>query len=143
MSRRNFDDLTVGDVMTTEVVTVNRNDKLATANDVMNLGRIRHMPVLDDDGRLEGIVSQRDLFHNLLLRAMGYGSISMDKVRGQYAVKEAMSEPVMTTTAGTPLREAAQTMLQAKVGCLVVVDDAGKVTGILTEADFVALAAEE
>jgi CBS domain-containing protein len=41
--------LKVRDIMTSEVTTLKRNDKLTIANDIMELGRIRHPPVLDDD----------------------------------------------------------------------------------------------
>jgi CBS domain-containing membrane protein len=64
----------VRDLMTRDVATLGRNESLRTADDVMRLGRIRHLPVVDEDGSLAGIVSQRDLFHSGLLRALGYGS---------------------------------------------------------------------
>ena len=40
----------VRDAMTPDVTTLKRNEKLTLADDLMNLGRIRHLPVLDDDG---------------------------------------------------------------------------------------------
>jgi CBS domain-containing protein len=49
--------LRVRDVMTPDVTTLKRNDKLTLADDIMHLGRIRHLPVLDDDGQ------QERLFH--------------------------------------------------------------------------------
>ena len=66
----------VEDVMTLDVTTLQRNEKLTLADDVMNLGRIRHLPVLDDDGKeVVGIVSQRDLFRGALAQAhLGMGS---------------------------------------------------------------------
>ena len=45
-------EMLVRDVMTPEAATLLRNDKLSIADDVMRLGRIRHMPVLDDDGEV-------------------------------------------------------------------------------------------
>ena len=80
----------VRDVMTREVATLERNDKLATADSVMRLGRIRHMPVLDEDGRLAGLVSQRDLFRGALLRALGYGTAAEKKMLDLLVVKEVM-----------------------------------------------------
>ena len=59
---------TVADIMSREVSTFRRNDPLAAVGDLMNAKRIRHMPVLDDDGRLAGILSQRDLFLSGLVR---------------------------------------------------------------------------
>jgi CBS domain-containing membrane protein len=128
----------VRDLMTTEVMTVRRNQSLKSADDVMRLGRFRHLPVLDDDGTLAGIVTQRDLFHGGLLRALGYGSFARDKALDALLVKESMKTEVLTTTADAPLSQAAALMLERKVGCLVVVEGA-KVVGILTEADFVRL----
>jgi len=133
--------LRVRDVMTSDVVTLARNDKLASASDVMNLGRIRHLPVVDETGDLVGIVSQRDLFHNALLQAMGYGTRAAERLRDMYLVEDAMTTEVQTIGPDVPLDEAAQRMLERKIGSLCVLDDTGRLIGIVTEADFVALAA--
>ena len=62
--------LRVRDVMTPDVTTLKRNDKLTLADDIMHLDRVRHLPVLDDDGQQAvGVVSQRDLFRGALARA--------------------------------------------------------------------------
>ena len=129
----------VRDVMTQDVVTLGRNESLRTASDVMSLGRIRHLPIVDDDGSLAGIVSQRDLFHSGLLRALGYGSYAQGKALDALVVKEAMKTDVVTTTPETPLTDAARLMLQRKIGCLIVMEGR-KIAGILTESDFVKLA---
>lgn len=128
----------VRDLMTTDVVTVERNEKLLIADDVMRLGRIRHLPVVDDEGALAGIVSQRDLFHNGLLKALGYGTHAQRRALDMVVVKEAMKTEVETIAPDAPLLDAARRMLELKIGCLVVVEG-GKVSGILTEADFVKL----
>jgi len=127
--------------MTSDVVTLGRNEKLVVADDVMRLGRIRHLPIVDDDGRLAGIVSQRDLFHSGLMKALGYGSHAQQNVLDMLAVKEAMRDDVVTTAPTTPLVDAAKLMIERKIGCLVVVDG-DKIAGILTEGDFVKLVAE-
>ena len=131
----------VADVMTREVATLNRNDEVSLAGDVMELGRIRHMPVLDEDtGELVGVLSQRDMFAGALARAFGYGSAAQRRVLKTIPVKEVMSTGPITTAPETPLLDAARVMLEHKIGCLPVIDD-GKLVGILTESDFVALAA--
>lgn len=130
----------VSDVMTREVMTVDPNDQLAVAEDVMRLARFRHMPVVDGEGELVGLVSSRDLFHNALLKALGYGTHAKQQALETLRVKEAMTSPVVITTPTTRLADAAKVMNEKKLGCLVVVD-AGKLVGILTEGDFVALAA--
>ena len=132
----------VRDVMTVDVVTLGRNDSLRSADDVMRLGRIRHLPVIDEDGKLAGIVSQRDLFLSGVMRALGYGSHAQAKALDALLVKEAMHTEVFTTTPETPLVDAAKLLLQHKIGCLVVLQG-DKLAGILTESDFVKLALSE
>jgi CBS domain-containing protein len=131
--------LVVADVMTREVTTLRRNDQLTIADDLMKQKRIRHLPVLDADDALAGIVSQRDLFHGALVRALGYGASQQQRLLSLLVVKEVMATDVLTTTPETPLAEAARTMVERKVGCLPVMDG-DRLVGILTEGDFVALA---
>ena len=91
----------VADVMTREVTTLRRNDRLSLADDVMKQKRIRHLPVLDEDGGLAGILSQRDLFHGALVRALGYGASQQERLLALLVVKEIMETEVVTTTPGT------------------------------------------
>jgi CBS domain-containing membrane protein len=130
-------DLRVRDIMTREVTTLKRNDQLSLANDIMQLGRVRHLPVLEDDGRLAGILSQRDLFRGALAHALGYGQHAQRKVLDSLLVKEVMSSDVITAGPDMPLVEAARVLLERKIGCLPVVEGE-QLVGILTEADFVA-----
>ena len=130
----------VSDLMTRTVQTLDPNDQLLVAEDVMRLARFRHMPVVDEEGELVGIVTSRDLFHNALLKALGYGAHAKQKAMEGLRVKEAMTHPVETMSPNTPLADAAKVMRDKKLGCLVIVDG-GKIVGILTEGDFVALAA--
>ena len=126
----------VRDLMTSEVTTLRRNDQLSIADDVMRLGRIRHLPVLDEDEQVVGIVSQRDLFRGALARALGYGAHAQQKLLGQLLVKEVMTNDPITISPDAPLAEAARLMLDQKIGALVVIES-GRLAGILTESDFV------
>jgi CBS domain-containing protein len=130
----------VQDLMSREVVTLTRNDQLSLADDIMRLGRIRHLPVVDDEEHVVGILSQRDLFRGALARALGYGEHGERKVLDVFAVKEVMTTDVVTTSPDTPLAEAARVMLERKIGALPVTEN-GKLVGLVTESDFVALAA--
>jgi len=130
----------VRDFMTRDVATLGQNETLQTADDLMRLGRIRHLPVVDDDGLLAGIVTQRDLFHSGLLRALGYGSHAKQKALEGLVIKDAMRNEVVTTTPDSPLSDAAKTMFERKIGCLVVLEGQ-KIAGILTESDFVRISA--
>ncbi|HVN27664.1 MAG TPA: CBS domain-containing protein [Candidatus Binataceae bacterium] len=132
-------ELTVKDVMTLKVKTLRLTEQLSLADDVMNLERIRHLPVLDREGdKLIGIVSQRDLFRGALAQVVGYNQRARRKLLDKLQLKDVMATTVVTTTPNTPLVEAARILIERKIGCLPVVVD-GRLAGILTEADFVAL----
>lgn len=130
----------VADVMQRGVHTLGRNDLLAAADELMKTACIRHLPVLDADGKLCGVISQRDLFRGALLRALGFGSRAEEQLLNTVTVKEAMTENPITSTPATPLAAAARMMVEHKVGCLPVVDGE-QLVGILTEGDFVRMAA--
>jgi len=137
-----FAGLRVVDLMTREVATLKQNDKLSVAEDVMRLGRIRHLPVVDDDdeSKVVGIVSLRDLFRGSLANALGYGVRAQQKLLDAIVVKEVMTTKLLTTTPETPLQDAAKLMLERKLGALPVLEK-GRLVGILTESDFVGMVA--
>ena len=128
----------VRDVMTREVVTLNREDEFGRAGDIMRVGRIRHLPVVESEGgALVGVLSQRDLLRAALLRCADATRCSELKT---VAVRDVMTPAPATTTPDAPLKAAATLMLQRKIGCLPVLET-GKLVGILTESDFVVLVA--
>ena len=83
--------------MTRSVRTLGRNDKLSVADTLMRTERIRHLPVVDEDGRLAGIVSGRNLYFHALVQALGFGTTSHERVLGTISVKEVMTGCVTTT----------------------------------------------
>jgi len=135
--------LKVRDVMTADPTTLKRNDKLTLADDIMRLGRVRHLPVLDDEGQtLVGIVTQRDLFRDALAQALGYARDAQRKLLDSLAVKDVMTTEVVTIRPDASLVYAARVLTERKIGCLPVVEN-GRLVGILTEGDFVALIARD
>ena len=131
----------VRDLMTRSVKTLGQNDKLSAADAVMKTERIRHLPVIDENGRLAGIVSQRDLFLSALVRALGFGSATHDRMLNTLLVKEVMAENVVTTTPETLVTDAAGVMVDRKIGCLPVIEGQALI-GILSESDIVSAVAQ-
>lgn len=123
----------VRDRMTPQVITVAPSDALAVAHELLLTARVRHLPVVQD-GKLVGILTQRDL-----IRASS--NLPPALTRG-VPVEEVMQKKVLTVRPNTPLRRAARLMLTRKIGCLPVVNQAGALVGILTEADLAELAEE-
>lgn len=131
--------LRLRNIMQQDVQTVRRNDELLLADQLMKQARIRHLPVLDEYERVCAVVSQRDLFRGALLRALGYGGRAEETMLRQIAIKEAMSSELYTAPPEMTVAEAAQLMIEKKIGCLPVVEG-DKLVGIVTETDFVKLA---
>ncbi len=128
--------LRVRDLMTAEVETAGRNDPVTEVDARFDAGHMRHLPILDEDGDLAGILSRRDLSRTALSRTLGYGETGLDRVYSSLVVKDVMTNQVETVAPDAPAAEAAARLLELKVGSLVVVDGS-ELVGILTEADFV------
>jgi len=125
----------VEDVMTREVVTFKEDDTLSLVNDVMTLGRIRHFPVADAQGRPVGMLTQRDLFRAALSHRVGAGPKEQREHLDRIAVREVMSRPVFTAEPREELAAAVERMIEHRVGALAVVEE-GKLAGLLTETDL-------
>jgi CBS domain-containing membrane protein len=135
-------DLRVRDVMTRDVKTLERNDHISVADELMKVGRFRHVVVLDENRRVAGVVSQRDIFYGALAWTMGQGRSAHERILETTPVKDVMQCEVVTIGPDAELREAATLMMAQKVGCLPVLEGEDLV-GILTEGDFLALLAAE
>jgi len=124
----------VKEVMVKEVATLDVNDELSLANDIMRLGRIRHLPVVDGT-RLAGIISERDLFRSSLAQALGYGSEATRDLMKKLRIKDVMVPKVVTVSPETELCEATKIMVEQKIGCLPVVEGE-RLVGLITETDI-------
>src|SRR5215831_1049297 len=124
----------VAHLMSTDLFTVRPDDLVDLAASVMEWRHIRHVPVEDDEGRLVGLISHRDL---LRLLAQGLLSRSVKEV----TVKEIMIRDLMTVSPETPALEALAIMRRRKVGCLPVVEN-DRLVGIVTAYDFLSISAE-
>ena len=124
----------VRDIMVKEVATLDVNDELSLANDIMRLGRIRHLPVVEGQ-KLVGIVSERDLFRSSLAQALGYASEATRDLMKTLRIKDVMVPAVVIVSPETPLCDAVALMVEKKIGCLPVVENDGLV-GLITETDI-------
>lgn len=124
----------VRDIMVKEVATLDVNDELSLANDIMRLGRIRHLPVVEGQ-QLVGIVSERDLFRSSLAQALGYETKDTRDLMKTLHIKDVMVPAVVTVSPDTSLRDAVRLMVDQKIGCLPVVENKSLV-GLITETDI-------
>ncbi len=116
---------TIGQFMTTDLFTVRPDDLIDLAASLMDWRHIRHVPVEDDQGRLVGLVTHRNL-----LRLLSAGPRNEN-----VTVRDAMVPNPVTVSPATPTLDAIEQMRERKIGCLPVVD-ADQLVGIVTSYDF-------
>jgi CBS domain-containing protein len=126
----------VSEIMRREFASLREDDRLDLADQVMKLGRVRHLPVLAADGRLVGIVSSRDLLEASLTTVLAFDPAARRGFLHSVAVSEVMRREVETAEESTPLGVAASRLIRHKIGCLPVVRPDGVMVGLLTETDL-------
>lgn len=125
----------VKDLMRTNVVTLRATDALDIAEDIMSMGRIRHLPVVDADNQVVGVVTQRDLFRASVSSVLGFTRDKAHEWMGRIQVRDVMTKEVTTVGPETGVVEALDKLVTAKFGSLPVVDEQGTLVGLLTETD--------
>ncbi len=125
----------VRELMTGRLITVRRDSPVVDARHVMLSERIRHLLVTSETGELLGIVTDRDIRLNLPSQATSLSVWEMNYLLSRLTVGSIMTASVMTVGPERDAVEAAQLMLDHKVGALPVVDE-GRLVGIVTETDM-------
>jgi CBS domain-containing protein len=124
--------------MTKDVFTLNQLESLSAAKDLMDLARIRHIPIVDDQGKFVGLLTHRDILAATISELAGIDRETQDEIESGIPIREIMQTDVVTVGAELSLKEAARLLLEEKYGCLPVVCEE-KLCGIITEADFLRL----
>jgi predicted transcriptional regulator len=143
---------TVADVMSHDPIVVQPDSPLSEAIQILAKNRISGLPVVDSSGKLVGVISETDLMwqetgatppaYIMLLDSVIYlenparYERELHKALGQ-TVGEVMTKDPVTVKPNKSLREAAQLMHERSIHRLPVLDDAGRVTGILTRGDII------
>jgi CBS domain-containing protein len=121
--------LTVSELMSRELVTVGETEPLRAVEDLLRRHGIRHLPVVRGQ-RLVGLLTHRDFL----------AALEKDRARTHAEPLWAcdfMTVDLVTVNPETPVQEAVRLLLEKKIGCLPVVDEADRLLGILTESDLV------
>lgn len=124
----------VREIMMGSPVTLKPEDTLDLANDVISLGRIRHIPI-EDTGQLVGLLSERDLMGAAASRIFGLRQKSKSALLKSVLIREVMKTRVITVTPETSIKDAAHLMANKKIGCLPVISD-GAIVGLMTTTDI-------
>jgi len=130
--------LKVKDIMTHPVFSLKENDSLFSAKSLMDLQRIRHIPITTVDNVFTGLITHRDILSVTISQLAELDEETQRDIDSSIPIKEIMRTDVATTTREMPVKDAAQILLNHKYGCLPVVEQ-NNLVGIITEADFLRL----
>ncbi len=123
--------------MTKNPLTIGPDTPLRTAITLLRDRRIRHLPVVDDVGRIVGILTDRDLRHAAFIPVLSaYLAWDAQRLKA-LRVRDVMTWSVVTTHPDATLLQAGLTLFQRRIGCLPVVEN-GCLVGILTDHDVLA-----
>jgi CBS domain-containing protein len=134
----------VGEAMNPDVISVRRDTGLDEAARLLTENRISGLPVVDDSGRVVGVISEADMicmaresghsFRDVLKHLLGE---PLHEHRAGNKVEDIMSSPAITTTPEADIKEAARVMTEKRIKRLPVVDGEGRLVGIISRADIV------
>jgi acetoin utilization protein AcuB len=134
--------MNVSEVMTRNPLTIEPEAAVGTAIAVMAKDRVRHLPVVDAEGRLVGVVTDRDLRGAAMVPEMAQYLSATARRRlvdigarlEDLRVKDVMTWNPVTTSPDTSLTQAAALMFERRIGSLPVLEK-GHVVGIVTDRD--------
>src|SRR5690606_20636185 len=129
------------DIMVRNVISCQPGDTLAHARQLMKTHSIRHIPVVNDQGELVGLITQKTMLRETFLIASRFGMTDLEYQEKKKKVADFMETGVETIQTQLPLLEAGRYFVESKQGCLPVLEQ-GRVVGMLTSADFVKLSVQ-
>ena len=130
---------TLTEIMTTEVLTLSPENSLSDARHLMTENRIRHIPIVNEERVLIGLVSQRDVLaaeESSVLNIEPKQRLDREK---RVLIKDFYKSDVASISKTATLHQAALYIQKHKIGCLPIVDS-GKLVGVITDSDFVNVA---
>ncbi len=131
----------VSSIMAVKVISIGMDTTLGTAMNVCVENRIRHLPVLDDDEKLVGLLTDRDIRASISPRLGSLSENNADRESLRRHVHVTMIRDLITAYPEMPLAKAASLMLEHRIGCLPVIDKNRHLVGIVTTSDFLRLVA--
>lgn len=133
---------TVAQLMTADPLCVTREASLKDAHDLMREKNIRHIPVIDVNGELVGMLTQKIMVAKVMGLMAQYGATALERKEKQQLVADMMATDFASVAPEQLLKDVAGFFVKNRHGCMPVVDANNKLKGILTSSDFVRLAAE-
>lgn len=125
----------VRDRMTPKPVTVTSDTSVRDALSIVRANRFRHLPVVDQNGKLVGIVTEKDLVYAAPTPTTTLSVVEVNYILSRLSVARVMKTQVITVEPDLPIEEAARIMVDYRIGCLPVLEN-GELVGIISDTDI-------
>jgi acetoin utilization protein AcuB len=123
--------------MTRKVITVDQEATIFDAQELLAKNKIRHLPIIDKDQRLIGIITDRDIRSALPYNSLMEHCSEMERDRvSKFKVKDIMTKDPLSISPTYTIQDALLLIQNSKVGALPVVDDDHKLKGIISVRDL-------
>lgn len=125
----------VKDRMTSDPVVITTDTSLKEALEIVRSKPFRHLPVLDENGKLVGIVTEKSLVYASPTSTTALSVFEVDYILSRTKVGQIIQGSVISVGPDWPIEEAARVMVDRRIGCLPVVED-DKLIGIISDTDI-------
>ena len=128
-------DTPVKEIMVTKIVSVHVGNSMNDVEQKLRTNHIRHLPVIDDEGKLVGIITERDLFRAVSPHETEEGFRYDESQLEGLLLEHFMSRKPIVLRPNSPIADAVNVMATLKYGCIPIVSEDGKLVGIITQID--------
>lgn len=136
-------DIPVKTIMISQVVTVNVDDRFSLVAQKMRDYHVRHLPVIDEDGRVVGMITQRDLLHTMPPRRNEEGEEFYDEEQlDRFILRNVMAVSPVCVGPDESLVHVIDIMARNKYGCIPVVAPDKTLMGVVTQIDVLKFMAQ-
>ena len=126
----------IENLMNTKLITLSMDSTLIKAKNVFESNKIHHLLIIDDDGVLAGVLTDRDLYKHLSPTVSTRQETHRDTVLMQKKLHQIMSRNLVTVSTEQSLNEAVVLFHDNHISCLPVIDKQDKPIGIITWRDI-------
>lgn len=133
----------ISEIMTAPVITIREDAPLHEVAEKIQKNGIRHLPIVDKDNKLVGLMTERGLYKVQSPRWLEDGTWYYDQeTLDNFILKSVMIHEPFTMSPDNTVAEAVLRMVEKKYGCILVVDKDRKICGIVSYVDLLKLAAQ-
>lgn len=131
------------EIMGGRVIAIREDEPFSRVEEIFRERHIRHLPIVDDNHKLVGIMTQRDLYRISAPRRDEDGNSVYDKeTLDGYVLKHVMTKNPFTLTPNNTVAEALLAIVDKKFGCIPIVDQYRTLVGIVTQIDILRIGAQ-